>query len=52
MRVEESLARWTEFPETEPFVDSASRLAAGGDGLLVANRREVVKLCLKKEVAP
>lgn len=53
VRVDEDLARFTEFPETEPFVDSGSRLAARGDGLLAANRREVVRLCLKKkEVAP
>ncbi len=53
VRVDEDLARFTEFPETEPFVDSGSRLAARGDGLIAANRREVVRLCLKKkEVTP
>ncbi|MBI5209654.1 MAG: hypothetical protein HY927_06765 [Elusimicrobia bacterium] len=52
VRVEESLARWTEFPETEPFVDASSRLAAGPGGLIVANRREVVKLSLTQEVSP
>lgn len=52
VRVEESLARWTEFPETEPFVDSGCRLVVGRDGLIVASRREVVKLYLKKEAKP
>ena len=52
IRVEESLDRWTEFPETEPFVDSSSRLATGGGGLLVANRSEIVRLRLKKEARP
>jgi len=51
VRVEEDLARWTEFPETEPFVDAGCRLAVGRDGLIVAGRREVVKLCLKKKEA-
>ncbi|MBI4676232.1 MAG: hypothetical protein HY748_01480 [Elusimicrobia bacterium] len=52
VRVEESLQSWTEYPETEPFVDSGSLLAAGCDGLLVANRREVVKLSINKEAKP
>ncbi|MBI5883386.1 MAG: hypothetical protein HZB91_09820 [Elusimicrobia bacterium] len=49
VRVEESLSACVEFPETEPFVDAGSLLAAGDDGILVAGRHEVVKLSIKKE---
>ena len=49
VRVEESLSRTAEYAETEPFVDSASRLAAAPDGLLVANRREILKLEVTQE---
>lgn len=50
VRVDDSLS-WTEYPETEPFVDAGSRLAAASDGLIVAGRREVVKLSLKTTAA-
>ncbi len=36
-----------EFPDTEPFVDSQSKLLAGRDGLYVASRREIWKLQIK-----
>ncbi|MBI4348949.1 MAG: hypothetical protein HY553_19080 [Elusimicrobia bacterium] len=50
VRVSESLACVTEFAETEPFVDASSRLHAADDGILVANRREVLKLEVAQEV--
>jgi H/ACA ribonucleoprotein complex subunit 3 len=33
-----------EFPDTEPFVNSGSRLFAAADGLYVVGRRDIVKL--------
>ncbi len=50
IRVEDSLARAVEFPETEPFIDAGSLLAVGSDGLIVANRREILKLKMRQEV--
>ncbi len=49
VRVDDTLSRTAEYSETEPFVDAASRLAAGAGGLMVANRREVLKLEVKQE---
>ncbi|MBI5202732.1 MAG: hypothetical protein HY925_14160 [Elusimicrobia bacterium] len=49
VRVQEDLSLTTEYAETEPFVDSASRLAAGPDGIVVANRREILKLEVTQE---
>ena len=48
-RVDDTLSRTVVYAETEPFVDGASRLAAGAGGLRVANRREVLKLEVRQE---
>lgn len=50
VRVDEALSPATEYSDTEPFVDAASRLAVAGDGLVVANRGEILKLSIKQEV--
>lgn len=42
-----SLAVSKEFPDTEPFVNAASQLYAGADGLYVVNRQAIVRLQLK-----
>ncbi|HBL17273.1 MAG TPA: hypothetical protein DD417_11155 [Elusimicrobia bacterium] len=52
VRVADSLSAWVGFPETEPFVDAGSLLAAGDDGILAAGRHEIVRLSLKKETTP
>lgn len=52
VRVDATLSRTAEFTETEPFVDAASRLAATGDGLVCANRHEVLKLSVRQEARP
>jgi hypothetical protein len=44
VRVEGDLGRCREFPDTEPFVDSASRLVACPDGLRVVHRQEILVL--------
>lgn len=52
IRVDGSLTKSTEFPETEPFVSSESLLALGEDGLIASDRHEIVRLTLKKEATP
>lgn len=52
VRVDATLSRTSEYAETEPFVDASTRLAAAEDGLLCANRREVLKLTVKQEALP
>src|SRR5262249_45112734 len=42
-----ALIETRRFPDTEPFVDSRSRLFAGRDGVYVVNQREIVLLQLK-----
>ena len=42
-----SLVKTREFPDTEPFVDAASRLVAG-DGLYVVGDQTIVKLSLSR----
>ena len=42
-----SLVKTREFPDTEPFVDAASRLFAGPDGLYVVDAHEIRRLTLR-----
>jgi hypothetical protein len=41
-----ALVETRSFPDTEPFVDQASRLFAGTDGLFVVGAREIRRLCI------
>jgi hypothetical protein len=36
-----------EFPDTEPFVDSVSKLVVGSDGLYVVGSKEITRLVIK-----
>jgi len=42
-----SLSKTKEYPDTEPFVDAATQLLIGSDGLYAVRRQEIVKLTIK-----